>query len=114
MSTSQRQRIEDLGRLSVLLDDLLEDNLFDNVPHSAKRFPEWFWSIKQEDQRDCINSLGYAIVRVKEEISKCLDIAEGKDSLNENSTNIVEEMKKFMQGFAYKPPQEKEQGEYEP
>ena len=110
---SSFRRLEDLGKISILLDAVLENSLFDNIQHGAKRWPEWFWARTIEEQHDIIHSIGCGISDVQEELLRCLEIAEGSHHVEEVHIDMNEEIKKFMQGFAYKAPK-REEGEYEP
>jgi hypothetical protein len=84
--SSRRQRVEDLGSIYVLLDHILEEDLFDNVQHGAKRWPDWFWARTEAEQRDVIHSIGYGIQRVKDELEKCLEIARGENDIDEKKS----------------------------
>ncbi len=79
-----RQRVEDLGRLSVLLRDLLDHNLFSNEfnPHRPKDCDEWF-SSQTEDRKDSIlEAWVHGLSDFKEKLYLMLLIAEGSDELN--------------------------------
>lgn len=81
-----RQRIEDLGRLSVLIRNLLDHELFEESchPHRSKDYWEW-WSQLSEDRKDDILRIWvYGIDSVEEKLFELLSIAEGTDPLNEN------------------------------
>lgn len=77
-----RERVEDLGRLLVLLDNLAEHQVFDNIPMGAKRFQEWFFSRSEQEKGDIIHSIGYGLQSLKEGILGCWEIAVGDDDLN--------------------------------
>ena len=80
-----RERVEDLGRLAVLLDNLLEHKLFDesNLPRRCKDCHEW-WEAMSEDKRDdALHSIIYGIDDVKDKICEAISIARGQDYLND-------------------------------
>ncbi len=82
-----RHRLEDLGRLAVLLRNLLDHELFDEPrfrPYRPKEYGEWFGS-KTEDQRDDIlRAWAYGLENMSEKLYDMLSIAEGTDPLNES------------------------------
>lgn len=80
-----RHRIEDLGRLSVLLNTLLDHQLFDEsrLPRRNKDYDEW-WAAKTEDQKDdALREFIYGIDDVRERLLEMLLIANGQDECNE-------------------------------
>lgn len=89
-----RQRLEDLGRLAVLLRHLLDHELFADEgrlrPRRPKDYGEWF-EPKTEDQKDDIlRAWAYGIEDMSEKLYDMLSIAEGTDSLNELTHNEQE------------------------
>lgn len=78
-----RERVEDLGRLSVLLKDALELDLFEKPMCRNKDFLDWFDSLNAEDKDSFIHALPYQIQELKEALWEMLTIAEGNDILNE-------------------------------
>lgn len=80
-----RSRLEDLGRLAVLIENLLDHDLFKEEyhPRRPKDYDEWFAS-KTEDQRDeILRSWVYGIQSVSEKLYDMLSIANGTDPLND-------------------------------
>jgi len=80
-----RQRVEDLGRLAVLIQNLLDHQLFDegSLPRRPKDYWEWFTSLSEDKQVDVLHSWAYGIDNLKEKLYEMLSIAEGTDVLNE-------------------------------
>jgi hypothetical protein len=85
-----RQRIEDLGRIAVLSDNLLEHDFFAKFEETgcrAKDFLDWFLSKDQEFREDFIHSYGYWVQGISEKVYEIREIARGEDLLNENDGN---------------------------
>ena len=78
-----RQRVEDLGRLSVMIDDILELPVWELFHGRNKDFVEYFESLEQEKQWDLLHDFIYGLDRLKDELHECLSIAKGWDILNE-------------------------------
>jgi len=82
-----RHRLEDLGRLAVLIDNLLEHNLFEDYalrPHRAKDYDEWFDSKTEDEKDDIIRAWVYGIESIRDKLYDMLSIAQGTDRLNES------------------------------
>ena len=81
-----RHRIEDLGRLAILLDHIVNqeilDSLFGLYHGRNKDFIDWFESQSKEKQEDFLYKLPYALETIKEKLYECIAIAEGIDDLN--------------------------------
>lgn len=80
-----RERIEDLGRLAVLIRKTFEEHpLFDRnwLPGRCKDYYEWFESLSEDRRDDVIQSWVYGINEIKEDLAMMLEIAEGTDRLN--------------------------------
>jgi hypothetical protein len=94
IQVSGRRRIEDLGRLAVLLDQLRENPA---IKHRSLSIEDWFQEILKdlaeykeggfgaidEDADTKLWKLLMDISDASERIYECLDIAEGTDRLNE-------------------------------
>lgn len=82
-----RHRIEDLGRLAVLIQNLLDHQLFDDfsLPSRRKDYWDWFSELSEEKKDDAVRHWVYGIDNLRDKLYEMLEIAEGKDSLNENS-----------------------------
>jgi hypothetical protein len=80
-----RQRIEDLGRLSVKLQSLFDDEVFHIYNGRRKDFIGWFNDQTEEKRHDILHELIYGLERLHEGISDCCCIADGNDDMNEES-----------------------------
>lgn len=80
-----RQRVEDLGRLAVMLRNLLDHKLFDrdSLPCRSKDYWEWFSQLSEDRKSEVLYSWVYGIESISESLCEMLDIAEGTDPLNE-------------------------------
>jgi DNA-binding transcriptional regulator GbsR (MarR family) len=80
-----RERVEDLGRLSVLIRNLLDHQLFEDnfVPGRRKDYAEWFAQLSEDKKDDVLHEWVYGIDNIKDKLYEMLDIAEGTDPLNE-------------------------------
>lgn len=78
-----RHRLEDLGRIAALIDQALEDPVFNIVKNAEKHFYEYEFSKKTSDQQeDIIDEFAYGISRIKDRFYHLLSISEGTDDLN--------------------------------
>lgn len=77
---TKRERIEDLGRLSVMLSKIISDDLFD-TQYWRRPKDAWdaFSELNEEKKEECIRSLAYGIDRIGNELHDCLSIAHGDD-----------------------------------
>lgn len=85
-----RHRLEDLGRLAVMIDNLLDHKLFDDYdlrPGRPKDYHEWFRSKTDEQKDDTLRAWVYGIESIRDKLYELLSIAEGTDLLNESRTN---------------------------
>lgn len=81
-----RNRLEDLGRLLVLIEQLTDDELFDNLPwRRPKDAIESFSALTPERQADFIHSLAYRITDFHEKLVMLWEIAAGQDNINQLS-----------------------------
>lgn len=78
-----RQRIEDLGRLAVMLKNLLDNELFEQRDVRNKDYCTWFNDQTEERRDDIIHGMVYKIDSAKDKIYDMISIAEGSDCLNE-------------------------------
>lgn len=68
---TKRERIEDLGKLSILLKNIGED-LFDEIERYWRRpkdAVDCFLEMDEEKKHDLIHSIAYGIQDIKEKIS---------------------------------------------
>ncbi len=78
---SKKERIEDLGRLSTLLNQLYSDEIFDTFDR-PKYASEVFFALSHERQYEMIETIAYGLERIHDQISECCCIADGTDDLN--------------------------------
>jgi len=79
-----RDRLEDLGRLSVMIDNILENEIFSEERMMAKDFPEWFCEQCPEKRETILNRFAIGIQEVENALLNALEIAKGIDVLNES------------------------------
>jgi hypothetical protein len=78
-----RQRIEDLGRLTAMLNTLLDHPLFEDRPFRNKEFLDWLAEQSEEKRDDFLHQIPYRIDDIRDELYKLLEISEGTDLLNQ-------------------------------
>jgi len=78
-----RQRIEDLGRLAILLRSLVDNDLFERRTIRNKDYYEWFCEQTDDQKDDIIRSWVYGLDNVQEKLYEMLEIAQGTDLLND-------------------------------
>ena len=76
---TKRERIEDLGRISVMLDQIYDHPIFELYNGAPKRIHEW-WNTLSEDQRwDFINNVAYGLEAIHFILGDILSIAKGNE-----------------------------------
>lgn len=78
-----RSRLEDLGRIMILVENLIDLEVWDAFNDKPKRSPEWFKSLSEEQRDDAIRKIAYGMESVKEHLYKVLEICQGQDYLNQ-------------------------------
>lgn len=81
-----RHRVEDLGRIAVMLKNLTQEHpLFDEAkrPWRPKDVHEWWETLSPEHRDDMLHHWGYAIEGLQFALYDILSIAEGTDYLND-------------------------------
>lgn len=79
-----RNRLEDLGRVMVMLENLLDHPLFENQYwHRPKDANEWFGKQSEEKKDDVIHEIAYALEGFDFKIHDILSICRGTDDLEE-------------------------------
>jgi hypothetical protein len=78
-----RERIEDLGRIAVLTDIILDLDFWDTYHGRNKDFVDHFRTLSEGMQDDLLHNLIYGIDGLKDKILNINSIAEGIDRLNE-------------------------------
>ena len=74
-----KNRIEDLGRIRVLLESMLNDNLWDLYGQRTKDFEDWFIAKNIDEQRDIIHKMAYSISSYETKLYEILSIAKGDE-----------------------------------
>jgi len=76
----ERHRLEDLGKLSILLLELYNDNMFE---FKLSSHPENSWiaftNLDEDQQKYFITDIVYMISNFRDKVGRCLDISEGKE-----------------------------------
>lgn len=79
----KRERVEDLGKLSIMLDNILDHEIFENTMwHRAKDSHDIFFSLDENTQSESIRNFAYGLDYIKEKIYECLSIANGQSESN--------------------------------
>ena len=77
----KRERLEDLGRLRVLLENIADMDIF-SMKHSSVRkkdFVDWFRTQNEDKQNDLIEKMIYGIDAIEDYLSECIVIARGHE-----------------------------------
>lgn len=77
-----RQRVEDLGKIAVLLDAILKQEIWENkfaIACRNKDFVEVFKTLDEETQDEFLNSMVYQLEDLREKIYECREIAYGEE-----------------------------------
>jgi hypothetical protein len=81
-----RERVEDLGRIAVMIEHVLDLDVFCLYSGRNKDFYDYFLSLTDEDRRfELLDGLIRGLSAVRESLSEISAIAEGMDRLNELS-----------------------------
>lgn len=78
-----RQRIEDLGRIAVMLDKIIDSDLFSFYQGRQKDFVDHFETLSKEDQDEMLHKMIYGIAGLSEDLHKVYEIAMGWDTANQ-------------------------------
>ena len=79
-----RERVEDLGRLLVLLDNMYEMEVFGKLGDRPKTAVDKFFQLDSSEQEDAIRSVAYGLESIREKVLECYEICKGEDYLNRN------------------------------
>ncbi len=80
-----RQRVEDLGRIFVMVDNILDSGMFekwDEMNCRCKDLCDRFQEMTEDEKDKFIHSYGYDIEALSDELYKIREIAMGDDRLN--------------------------------
>lgn len=80
-----RERVEDLGRVSVLIRNVLELDIFDLYQGRNKDFPEYFACLSDDQKYDLLRKIIYGIEELENLLGTVSEIADGCDVLNADS-----------------------------
>lgn len=78
-----RERVEDLGRIAVMVDQILNLEIWDVYHGRRKDFIDIFRGLDEEKQDDLLHRLIYGLDGLKDKLQDISSIAEGTDRLNE-------------------------------
>lgn len=78
-----RERVEDLGRIAVMIDVLLDAELWEFYGGRNKDFEDYFEQQTDEKKSDLLHKMIYGLSYVKDKLYDISAIADGRDSLNE-------------------------------
>ncbi len=78
-----RERVEDLGRISEILKQICSDRIFDDCIRRPKHFIEWFRLLSQVDQEDYLESMAFSLRDLEEKLCECYQIARWGDDLSD-------------------------------
>jgi hypothetical protein len=78
-----RNRLEDLGRLAVLIDNVLDMSVFDIVDNPKRCFDNFF-DLDRDQQENILHDLAYGLDGISNALGDCLTIARGTDELNDD------------------------------
>lgn len=76
---TKRERIEDLGRISVLSDDLSNHEVFEIYTGRRKDIHEYWASLDSEQKDDFLHNMAYGLNDVHEKLLKIWEISTGED-----------------------------------
>lgn len=87
-----RTRVEDLGRISVLIDNILDLDVFELYSGRDKDFEDFFGSLEKEKKSDLLHKLIYGLSEVRNNLYIVSSVADGLDALNEEAEQSIKEM----------------------
>lgn len=74
-----KERVEDLGKLSILLEEMVEEEIFDLIGNMrCKDYADYFDTLSAEEQHNIAHQLAYNLDELKNKVYKCLAIADGR------------------------------------
>lgn len=78
-----RERVEDLGRIAVMIEVLLDDDHLDDQGIRPKDFVDHFRGLSEEDQDNALRCWAYSLQGIRHGLSDIREIALGQDTLND-------------------------------
>lgn len=80
-----RERVEDLGRISVLVKNVLESDIFDLYEGRNKDFYDYFMRLSDDEKEELLRKIIYGFEDLRDKLNAVSDIADGCDILNGDS-----------------------------
>jgi hypothetical protein len=77
-----RDRLEDLGRLAVLIENILAHDIFSEDRVMANDYEKWFESLEGNRRHELMAHMYKSIPEIEYALEEALKIAEGTDILN--------------------------------
>ncbi len=77
-----KNRLEDLGKLSVLLEQLYNHEIFETYTGRPKDFEDWFERRTDDEKSEILHSIIYNIEDIQQKIAECKYIADGNNNEN--------------------------------
>lgn len=74
---TKRERLEDLGRVSVMIESLREHELFQLYDGAPKRFEEWWETLTIEQKFKFMHDMAYGIEDVYSKVCEICCVADG-------------------------------------
>lgn len=79
---NMRNRVEDIGRILILLEKVMDHSLFCESRMLPVDFSEWFYQQSREVQVKLLDGLAFGVDEVENQMMDILKIAKGEDYLN--------------------------------
>lgn len=85
-----RERVEDLGKLSILIKNILDHEIFNenNLPKRPKDTLNWFDSLTEDVKDQVLTNWSYGIKDLETKLYEILAIADGSEYLNEMRNDL--------------------------
>lgn len=81
-------RVEDLGRISVLMNHVLEMGICDVYTGGNKDFVDYFWNLGEDDKKEKLHEFIYGLSHLKDNLSEISLIADGTDNMNDRGFRV--------------------------
>ena len=73
-----KERIEDLGRIAVMLDNVITSEVFDIYSYGrCKDYDMWWESLSDEKKDDALRAFVYGLSDLREKLYEILEVANG-------------------------------------
>ena len=76
---AKKSRLEDLGRISVMLSYIYDHKLFDLYDGAPKRINEWWPTLTEDQKYEFLNSIAYGLQEIKFSLADIMCIASGDE-----------------------------------